>query len=125
MTESHLSLTLITECKQKLLRSKAEILNRLKITRNEYSSRDRGGDEVDCSADILAENQFMVLQDRLRKQILEIECALHRIQQGTFGICEETEEPIEVQRLLTMPWTRLSLEGAEIKESLTKRYAKA
>ena len=54
---------------------------------------------------------------------MEIEFALARIEQGTYGICEETEEPIEVERLLAIPWTRLSIEGAEIREVMTKKYA--
>jgi DnaK suppressor protein len=54
----------------------------------------------------------------------EIESALGRIESGIFGLCEETEEPIEAERLLAIPWTRLSIEGAEIRESMNKRYAK-
>ena len=50
--------------------------------------------------------------------------ALSRIDSGTYGICEETEEVVEAERLLAIPWTRLSIEGAEIRESLNKRYAK-
>ncbi len=41
-----------------------------------------------------------------------------------YGICEETEELIEEDRLLAIPWTRLSIEGAEIRESVNKRYAR-
>ena len=36
----------------------------------------------------------------------------------------ETEEEIEPERLRALPWTRLSIEGAEIRESMTKRYAR-
>jgi DnaK suppressor protein len=50
--------------------------------------------------------------------------ALSRIESGTYGICEETEEQIEHERLLAIPWTRLSIEGAEIRESIKKRYAR-
>jgi DnaK suppressor protein len=46
----------------------------------------------------------------------EIESALQRIESGTYGICEETGEPIEKDRLLAIPWTRLSLEGALTRE---------
>ena len=56
------------------------------------------------------------------EQLLEIEAALHRISAGTYGICEETEEFIEQERLQALPWTRLSIEGAEIREALTKTY---
>ncbi len=59
-----------------------------------------------------------------QKRLLEIEVALSRIEDGTYGICEETEEVIEIERLSAIPWTRLSIEGAEIRESIQKRYAR-
>jgi DnaK suppressor protein len=92
--------------------------------RRDYFSRDKGGDEGDQSMAALAETDFLNSQDRLRKQILEIELALSRIERGVFGICEETEEAIEIERLLAIPWTRLSIEGAEIQDTMSKRFAK-
>ena len=44
---------------------------------------------------ILAEQEMLNLNDRLRSQLLEIESALGRIESGAFGFCEETDEPIE------------------------------
>lgn len=115
---------ILTVCKQRLLETKSDILNRIRANFSDYHSRDRGGDETDQAVDVLAEAQFVGEQDRLRRQLLEIELALAKIQEGIYGICEETDEPIEVQRLLAIPWTRLSIEGAEIREVMSKRYAK-
>ncbi|MCM0605892.1 MAG: TraR/DksA C4-type zinc finger protein [Xanthomonadaceae bacterium] len=56
-------------------------------------------------------------------QLREIDLALERIEQGTYGICEETEEEIEADRLMAIPWTRVSFEGAEIRETNQRRYA--
>jgi DnaK suppressor protein len=64
------------------------------------------------------------MHDRLRSQLIEIESALARIENGSFGVCEETEEYIEPERLRAIPWTRLSIEGAEIRESVNKKYAR-
>jgi DnaK suppressor protein len=111
-------------CKERLLSLKADLLNRIKDNHRDFHSRDRGGDETDQAVDSLAEGQFLTIQDRLRGQLLEIEIALAKIERGIYGICEETEEPIEPERLLAIPWTRLSVEGAEIREDLSKRYAK-
>jgi DnaK suppressor protein len=111
-------------CKEKLLEKKSEILNRVRQNYSDYSSRDRGGDETDQALDVLAEDQFLTTQERLRTQLLEIEVALAKIQKGSYGICEETEEVIEPDRLLAIPWTRLSIEGAEMREDVSKRYAK-
>jgi DnaK suppressor protein len=115
---------IINVCKTRLLEAKANILNRVRENHSEYNSRERGGDEGDLAVHILAEDQFLTTQERLRTQLLEIEVALSKIARGVYGICEETEEPIEIERLLAIPWTRLSVEGAEIRDAMSKRYAK-
>ncbi|HRO66450.1 MAG TPA: TraR/DksA family transcriptional regulator [Pseudobdellovibrionaceae bacterium] len=115
---------LVDECKRKLLQAKGEVLNRVKEARANLVDEDKGGDEADQTVRVLAEAEFLNMQDRLRSQLIEIESALARIESGSFGFCEETEEPIEAERLLAIPWTRLSIEGAEIRESMTKRYAR-
>ena len=121
-----LSKDLVAECKKKLLELKAELLNRVRDARQGLHSGDdsKGGDEGDQTLRALAEDEFLRNNERLRKQLLEIEMALSRMDSGTYGICEETEEIIEPERLLAIPWTRLSIEGAEIRESLNKRYAR-
>ncbi len=111
-------------CREKLITAKSELLNRIRENLHDYRSRDRGGDETDQAADVLAEGQFLVNQDRLRHQLLEVEIALAKMERGIYGICEETEEPIEAERLLSIPWTRLSVEGAELREDISKRHAK-
>ena len=117
---------LAEKCKLKLIAAKAEILNRVRESRNDlYNSEDaKGGDEGDQTLRALAESEFLSMHERLRKQLMEIESALSRIDKGLYGVCEETEEPIEPERLLAIPWTRLSIEGAEIRESIGKKYAR-
>ena len=121
---STISKDLIEECKVKLLDTKSEILNRVKETRRDLHNDERGGDEADQTMRVLAEKEILQMHERLRGQLVEIESALSRIDNGTYGVCEETEEPIEAERLRAIPWTRLSIEGAEIRESLQKRYAR-
>ncbi len=116
---------LVKECKEKLLKTKADILNRVREARiNLDMNDDKGGDEADQTVRVLAEAEFLNMHDRLRSQLIEIESALARIENGTFGVCEETEELIEQDRLRAIPWTRLSIEGAEIRESMNKKYAR-
>jgi DnaK suppressor protein len=121
---AHIPENLLKECKAKLLAAKAELLNRAKETRGELTNDDRGGDEADQTVRVLAEAEMLSQNERLRNQLLEIESALGRIQNGSYGVCEETEEPIEYERLRAIPWTRLSIEGAEIRESVNKRFAR-
>lgn len=120
---STITKALVEECKGKLIRTKEEILNRVQEVRKDLYFEDKGGDEADQTARILNEKEILTLHDRLRQQLFEIEQALARIEGGSFGICEETEEYIEPERLKAIPWTRLSIEGAEIRESMKKRYA--
>ena len=115
---------LLSECKKRLLTAKMDILNRVKDARRDLQFEDKGGDEADQTVRVLAETETLTLHERLRSQLLEIEFALSRIDSGAYGICEETDEIIEKDRLLAIPWTRLSIEGAEIRESMKKRYAR-
>lgn len=116
---------LVSECRTKLLNSKQDILNRVKEARlNLDQNEEKGGDEGDQTIRVLAEQEFLSMHERLRHQLMEIESALARIENGSFGYCEETEELIEPERLRALPWTRLSIEGAEIRESVNKRYAR-
>lgn len=115
---------LLKECKTLLLEAKAEVLNRVRSARQDLHIEDKGGDEADQTVRVLAEAETLTLHERLRTQLVEIEMALGRIENGSYGICEETEELIEPERLRAIPWTRLSIEGAEIRESIKKRYAR-
>ena len=115
---------LVAECKNKLQNIKTDLLNRVRDARSQLDNMETGGDEADQTVRVLAEQEFVNMQDRLRNQLIEIESALARIENGSFGVCEETEESIEPDRLKAIPWTRLSIEGAEIRESLNKRYAR-
>jgi DnaK suppressor protein len=115
---------ILTECREKLLVIKSDLLNRVKEARGKLDQFERGGDEADQTMRLLAEQEMLNLSDRLRSQLLEIESALARMENGNYGFCEETDEVIEVERLRAIPWTRLSIEGAEIRESMNKRYAR-
>ena len=117
-----ISSSTITICKQKLLAAKNELINQIKSMKTDFNLVDKSrGDESDLASAHQEEHQFLVNQGRLKHQLLEIESALSRIEQGTYGICEMTEESIEEDRLIALPWTRFSIEGAEIKESQNKR----
>lgn len=55
-------------------------------------------------------------RDRLRKLMNKIDSALRRIDNGTYGYCEETEDPIGVGRLEARPVATLSIEAKEMRE---------
>jgi DnaK suppressor protein len=124
MANDKISEKLVKECRAKLVQTKTELLNRVKEAKSNFDNGDRGGDEADQTVRVLAEQEFLNMTDRLRSQLMEIESALARIENGSFGLCEETEEFIEPERLKAIPWTRLSIEGAELRESVNRRFAR-
>jgi DnaK suppressor protein len=121
---SKLPTALVKECQGKLVQARMDLLNRQKDSRKDLTNDDKGGDEADQTVRVLQEAEFLSMQERIRNQLSEIDQALARIEAGTFGVCEETEEPIEHERLRAIPWTRLSIEGAELRESVNRRYAR-
>lgn len=121
---STISKGLVDKCKGKLLASKEELLNRVLDIRKNLHIEEKGGDEADQTVRVLNESEVLGQHDRIRKQLFEIEQALARIENGSYGICEETDELIEPDRLMAIPWTRLSIEGAEIRESHKRKYAR-
>ncbi len=122
--KSSLHPTLVLECRKKLLQLKQDLLNRAKASEKNLILEDRSGDEIDQAMALLQENTFLIGQERMRTQLLEIEMALAKIADGSYGICEETEEMIEIDRLRALPWTRLSIEGAEIREAMNRKFAR-
>ena len=61
-------------------------------------------------------------RDRQRKLISKIDAALKRIEEGTYGYCEETGDPIGIARLDARPIATLSLEAQEMHERREKVY---
>ncbi len=124
MIRSKLKSEIILECRKKLALEKANLINRLRHQQEEIKKGvDLSGDEIDQTIAQLAEHSLLTFQNKIREQLFEIESAFSRMELGTFGICEETEENIEIERLMALPWTRLSIEGAEIREAVRKRFA--
>jgi DnaK suppressor protein len=112
---------LFEECKRKLLKTREESMNGLKAL-NPSLATEMVGDEADLASAHISQTQALNQRDKLMAKIKEIDEALARMENGTYGICEETGENIEEKRLVAIPWTRLSLEGAEVREREQKRY---
>lgn len=81
-------------------------------------SLERGGtDEVDVANDKCEHNNLMAEITQEHAELAEVDAALARIRQGTYGICEITGEPISTERLRAIPWTRLSQVAASKREA--------
>ncbi len=81
---------------------------------------DRSGDPAldvaEQGSDAYDQSLSIGLAEADRKLIREIDDAIRRIEDGVYGICEVTHEPISIERLKELPWTRLSIEAARSAE---------
>lgn len=93
--------------KEEILRESRETLNHLQAeTENHPDLADRATSEADRSLELRT-------RDRQRKLISKIDEALRRIEDGSYGYCEDTGEPIGVGRLEARPIATLSVEAQE------------
>ncbi len=75
--------------------------------------RDNLADEMDMATRHSDQAYLLRLADKEHKLLAEIDRALAKFPDGTYGICEGTHEPIDLKRLEIRPWTRYSLEHKE------------
>ena len=113
---------LYEKCREKLLSLRQEYLQGMESTSDSLTQRVEG-DEGDMAQALEGQHIQIAQREKLMSQVREIDNALSRIDAGTYGICDITEEPIEEKRLLAIPWTKTSLEGAEILEKRSKSFA--
>lgn len=113
---------LFDQCKTELLRHRTESLESLDASR-ESLGIEVVGDEGDMSRALEDRANAFAQRDNLDRRIREIDYALRMMDNGDYGVCEETGEEIEEKRLLAIPWTRFSREGAEIRERHARQYA--
>ena len=103
--------------KKDLLMESSQTLNNLQ---NENEAKpditDRASEEIDRSFELRT-------RDRERKLINKIDAALQRIEDGSYGYCDETGDPISIKRLEARPVATLSLEAQEMHEKAEKRIS--
>jgi len=68
-------------------------------------------DLTDTASDEAQANLSLVAASATQDTIFEVLAAIRRIEQGTYGVCELTGEPIDAERLKAIPWARYSLAG--------------
>ena len=107
----------LLDWKKSLLAQSQETLEELRQGGlNQPDELDRASMETDKALDLRT-------KDRARKLISKINDALKRIEDGTYGYCEETGEPIGVERLEARPVATLSIEAQERHERMEKTYS--
>ena len=109
--------------RRKLLKWRSELLQESEETLQslqegglqEADIADRASLETDRSLELRT-------RDRERKLISKIDAALQRIEDGSYGYCEETGDPISIRRLEARPIATLSLEAQERHERLERTH---
>ena len=102
--------------KNEILREARETLDHLaEESANHPDLADRASSETDRAIELRA-------RDRQRKLISKIDAAMQRLDDGTYGYCEETGEPISLKRLDARPIATLSIEAQERHERREKVY---
>jgi DnaK suppressor protein len=100
--------------RQMLLNWRSELIQEAGETLNNLNSGNLQQPDMADRASLETDHQIELrTRDRERKLIIKIDEALSRIENGTYGFCEDTDEPIGLKRLMARPTAVLSLEAQE------------
>jgi DnaK suppressor protein len=109
--------------RRKLLRWKADLVREAGETLTNLTEQNLQQPDMADRASLETEHSIELrTRDRERKLISKIEAALKRIEDGTYGYCEETDEPISLRRLEARPIATLSLEAQERHERMERTH---
>jgi DnaK suppressor protein len=110
-----------------LLQAKIRIMNGglLRSSEDLTISSDDLADEADLASSVVNQQVTFNMRQRELGKLKSIEDALFRIDQGTYGCCEDCDEQINAKRLENQPWTTLCITHAEEQERESQKFVKA
>ena len=122
--EEYMNPTMVEYFRQKLVNWRTELLKDSQETINnlkeenwhEADIADRASLETEAGVELRTRNRYL-------KLVSKIDAAIKRIQEGEYGYCEETGDPIGVGRLEARPIASMTIEAQERHERLEKQYA--
>lgn len=110
---------LLNEEKQKILRHLEDLTDS-----SEEGLQDSSGDEVDIASMEISQASLAKIGKRETYLLKKIDLALKKMEDGTYGECEECGEMISVARLMARPVAQLCIDCKTEQESLERRYNK-
>ena len=109
--------------RQMLLNWRAELVHEAGETLSDLNEGNLQQPDMADRASLETDHQLVLrTRDRERKLISKIDSALNRIDDGSYGYCQETDEPISLKRLKARPIADLSLEAQERHERLERTH---
>ena len=109
--------------RQMLLNWRAELVHEAGETLSDLNEGNLQQPDMADRASLETDHQLVLrTRDRERKLISKIDSALNRIEDGSYGYCQETDEPISLKRLMARPIADLSLEAQERHERLERPH---
>lgn len=108
--------------RQRLLDEEKALLSAVKETAGHLQESEVSSDWIDRASTEEEHTLELRVRDRERKLLLKIREALRHIDDGSYGWCEETGEPIGIARLLARPTAQLCLEAQERREQSKRRF---
>lgn len=106
----------LNDWRKEIINETKETLSNLQYEANNFSDlADRASSETDRSLELRS-------RDRQRKLVGKIDEALSRIDDGSYGYCEETGEEISLKRLIARPIATFSIDAQELHERKEKVY---
>ena len=107
----HLTKQQVEILKRRLLEVRREIVGDVeKSKRHTKETADDGTQDIaDMAADTYSRQVLMDLGERERERLREVEAAFKRMEDGNYGVCEETDEPIPFSRLEVLPYARYTV----------------
>ena len=110
--------------RQKLVSWKKDLLKESSQTLNNLQNENEAKPDItDRASEEIVRSFELRTRDRERKLINKIDAALQRIEDGSYGYCDETGDPISIKRLEARPVATLSLEAQEMHEKAEKRIS--
>jgi DnaK suppressor protein len=107
----------LLEEKERIMNNNSKSLDDIKVDADDLP------DETDLAQSEINQNLAFKLRDRDRLLLSKINEALSKIEDGTFGVCEDCEEPIEIRRLEARPISTLCISCKEVQEHKEKIFA--
>jgi DnaK suppressor protein len=123
MEDHYLTKEQLEYFKTKLVNWRLELLQESKETRTSLvEEKSVEADAIDSACNLVNQTIELRTKDRARKLIHKIDEAIERVENGTYGYCEETGSPIGLKRLEARPIATLCIEAQEAHEQKERDY---